>query len=58
VFGHANAVAIAVVAAVAAGVHLFVVFYEAPILRKNSAADYEEYCQNAASLVAPAERMG
>ena len=46
VFGHANAVAIAAVAAVALGVHLFVVFYEEPTLRKKFGAEYEEYCQN------------
>jgi len=46
VFGHANAVAIAVVAAVALGVHLFVVFYEEPTLRRKFGADYEQYCQN------------
>src|SRR6266849_9297533 len=34
VFGHASLVAIASVAAVALGVHLFVVFYEEPTLRK------------------------
>jgi len=46
VFGHANAVAIASVAAVALGVHLFVVFYEEPTLRKKFGARYIEYCQN------------
>jgi len=46
VFGHANAVAIATVAAVALGVHLFVVFYEEPTLRKKFGAGYEEYCRN------------
>jgi len=46
VFGRANWVAIAAVAAVAIGVHLFVVFYEEPTLRKKFGADYEEYCQN------------
>jgi len=46
VFGHANPVAIAVVVAVALGVHLFVVFYEEPTLRKKFGADYVEYCQN------------
>jgi len=46
VFGHANWLAITVVAAVALGVHLFVVFYEEPTLRKKFGADYEEYCRN------------
>ena len=46
VFGRANPVAIASVAAVALGIHLFVVFYEEPTLRKKFGADYEEYCQN------------
>jgi len=46
VFGHANPVAIAAVAAVALGVHLFVMFYEEPTLRGMFGADYEEYCRN------------
>ena len=46
VFGHASAVAIGVVAAVAVGVHLFVVFYEEPTLRRKFGADYEDYCRN------------
>ena len=46
VFGHASLVAIAVVIAVALGVHLFVVFYEEPTLRRKFGADYEEYCRN------------
>ena len=45
VFGHADPWAIASVAAVAAGVHLFVVFYEEPTLRSLFGADYEEYCR-------------
>jgi len=36
VFGHANLLAIASVAAVAPGVHLFVILYEEPTLRRNS----------------------
>ena len=44
VFGHASVVAIAVVAAVALGVHLFVMFYEEPTLRGKFGEDYEEYC--------------
>lgn len=46
VFGHADPVLIAVVATVALGVHLFVVFYEEPTLRKKFDGDYEEYCRN------------
>ena len=46
VFGHANPAEIAVVAAVALGVHLFVVFYEEPTLRKKFGEGYEEYCRN------------
>ena len=45
VFGHAT-VAMISVAAVALGVHLFVVFYEEPTLRKKFGADYEAYCRN------------
>ena len=46
VFGHANPVAIAIVAAVALGVHLFVMFYEEPTLRRKFGTDYEWYCRN------------
>ena len=46
VFAHANPRVIAAVAAVALGVHLFVVLYEEPTLRKKFGADYEEYCRN------------
>lgn len=46
VFGHAKLVAIAVVTLVALCVHLFVVFYEEPTLRKKFVSDYEEYCRN------------
>lgn len=46
VFGHANAFAVAVVITIALGVHLFVVFYEEPTLRRKFGADYELYCQN------------
>jgi protein-S-isoprenylcysteine O-methyltransferase Ste14 len=46
VFGHANPVAITVTIAVALSLHLFVVFYEEPTLRKKFGADYEEYCRN------------
>jgi protein-S-isoprenylcysteine O-methyltransferase Ste14 len=47
VFGHANPVAIAAVATVALAVHLFVVFYEEPTLRKKFGTDYIDYCRNA-----------
>jgi protein-S-isoprenylcysteine O-methyltransferase Ste14 len=47
ILGHADPVAIAAIAAVAFGVHLFVVFYEEPTLRKKFGADYEAYCRNA-----------
>ena len=46
VFGHANPAAIVVAATVAVGVHLFVVFYEEPVLRKKFGPAYEEYCRN------------
>ena len=46
VFGHANLRAIAAVAAVALGVHLFILFYEEPTLRKKFGASYIQYCQN------------
>jgi len=45
-FGHADLVLIAVVAAVALGIHLFVVFYEEPTLRSKFGPDYEAYCRN------------
>lgn len=46
VFGHANVAAILAVAAAALGVHLFVLFYEEPTLRRKFGADYEAYCRN------------
>ncbi len=46
VFGHASPRAIVVAIVVAVGVHLFVVFYEEPILRKKFGPEYEEYCRN------------
>jgi protein-S-isoprenylcysteine O-methyltransferase Ste14 len=46
VFGHANPTVIAAVLAVAIGVHLFVVFYEEPTLRRKFGAGYQRYCQN------------
>lgn len=47
VFGHANPGAVAAVATAALAVHLFVVSYEEPTLRKKFGAEYEEYCRNA-----------
>lgn len=46
VFGHASLAGIAVAAAVILGVHLFVVLYEEPTLRKKFGTKYEEYCRN------------
>lgn len=46
VFGHANLLAIAIAAAVTLGVHLFVILYEEPTLRRKFGADYEAYCGN------------
>jgi protein-S-isoprenylcysteine O-methyltransferase Ste14 len=46
VFGHANLSVILAVAAVALGVHLFVIFYEEPTLRGKFGAEYEEYRRN------------
>jgi protein-S-isoprenylcysteine O-methyltransferase Ste14 len=46
VFGHGSPTAIAAVAAVALAVHLFVILYEEPTLRRKFGADYEEYCRN------------
>lgn len=46
VFGHANLTLIFSVAAVALGVHLFILFYEEPTLRGKFGADYDEYCRN------------
>jgi protein-S-isoprenylcysteine O-methyltransferase Ste14 len=46
VFGRANPALIASVAAVALGVHLFVLFYEEPALRHKFGTDYEEYCHH------------
>jgi len=46
VFGHPDPQAIAAAAAVALGVHLFVLLYEEPTLRRTFGADYKLYCQN------------
>ena len=45
-FGRPDPRVIAAVAVAALGVHLFVVFYEEPTLRKKFGANYEEYCRN------------
>jgi len=46
IFGHAHPVALAAVVPVALGIHLFVMFYEEPTLRRKFGADYDEYCRN------------
>ena len=46
VFGHASLTAVLAVMGVALGIHLFVLFYEEPTLRRKFGADYEEYCRN------------
>jgi protein-S-isoprenylcysteine O-methyltransferase Ste14 len=46
VFGHATVLAITAVAAIALGVHLFVLFYEEPTLRHKFGIEYEAYCRN------------
>jgi protein-S-isoprenylcysteine O-methyltransferase Ste14 len=46
VFGHPDLRAMAAAATVALGVHLFVLLYEEPTLRRKFGADYETYCVN------------
>jgi protein-S-isoprenylcysteine O-methyltransferase Ste14 len=46
VFGHVGPVGVAMATAAALGVHLFVVLYEEPTLRRKFGAEYEEYCRN------------
>jgi protein-S-isoprenylcysteine O-methyltransferase Ste14 len=46
IFGHPDLRLIAAVAAVALGIHLFVLFYEEPTLLKKFGAAYEEYRRN------------
>ena len=46
VFGRASLSAIISVAFVALGVHLFVVLYEEPTLRRKFGSSYERYCRN------------
>jgi len=51
VFGQANAVVIGSAVAVIAGVHVFVVLYEEPTLRKMFGLEYTQYCENVARWV-------
>src|SRR6185369_13275709 len=44
VFGHANLLAISIAVAVILGIHLFVVFYEGPTLRRKFGDEYRLYC--------------
>ena len=46
VFGKGNLGAIGVACLVVMGVHLFVIGYEEPTLRRMFGAEYEEYCRN------------
>jgi protein-S-isoprenylcysteine O-methyltransferase Ste14 len=46
IFGHANWIAIALACAVVLGVHLFVLFYEEPTLRKMFGPEYIQFCAN------------
>lgn len=46
VFGRSNLAAIAVACLVVLGVHLFVLGYEEPTLRRMFGAEYEQYCRN------------
>jgi protein-S-isoprenylcysteine O-methyltransferase Ste14 len=46
VFGRSNLAAITVACLVVLGVHLFVLGYEEPTLRRMFGAEYEEYCRN------------
>jgi protein-S-isoprenylcysteine O-methyltransferase Ste14 len=46
IFGHADLSLSAAVAVVALAVHLFVMFYEEPTLRRKFGAEYDEYRRN------------
>jgi protein-S-isoprenylcysteine O-methyltransferase Ste14 len=46
VLGHASLTGIVIAATAILGVHLFVVLYEEPTLRKKFGWEYEEYCRN------------
>ena len=58
VFGHAKPIAIAVVAAVALAVHLFVVFYEEPTLTEEVRGGLRRVLRERAPLVAASARLG
>ena len=58
VFGHANLLAIAAVAGVALGVHLFIILYEEPTLRRKFGAEYEAYCRNVSRWWPSLEGLG
>ena len=45
-FGHADPGLIMAVSLAALGVHLFVVFYEEPVLRNKFGEEYAQYCRN------------
>jgi len=46
VFGQANSIVIASAVAIVLGVHLLVLFYEEPTLRRMFSPDYADYCAN------------
>lgn len=46
VFGHFNLFLATIVAAVVIGIHLFVRFYEEPVLRKKFDGEYERFCEH------------
>ena len=46
VFGHASLTAVIAAALVGFGIHLFVVFYEEPTLRRKFGTEYDAYCHN------------
>ena len=46
VFGHASLTAVIAAALVGFGIHLFVVFYEEPTLRRKFGTEYDTYCHN------------
>lgn len=46
VFGHVSLKSVATAAVALLGVHLFVILYEEPTLRRKFGGEYEAYCQN------------
>jgi protein-S-isoprenylcysteine O-methyltransferase Ste14 len=46
IFGRFSWPALGITAVAIAGVAVFVLLYEEPVLRKKFGADYEEYCRN------------